>query len=194
MARATALTDAAERRQYTRDQALPARIKLARSWETMIGAYLTCARSQGEVGTITSIESGNRNRILHGKDSLMEQLLGAPLPAETSVGTDYYGTPRIFVSSVCTSWKTGEPFEIRPFVLSKEECKGVTLWWRPLGKGSFSKAEARHTARQAYRVNLPGSSPGCVEYYLEASLAGGKKIRHPETAPQLNSTVVFRKN
>ena len=157
----------------------------------MIAAYLGCARSPGEVGTISSIESGNRNRILHGRDSLMAHLLGAPLPAEASVRTDYNGPSRIFVSSGCTRWKAGESLEIRPFVLSREDCKGVTLYWRPLGKGSFSKVHALHKARHAYRVTLPGSSAECVEYYLEASLAGGKKIRYPATAPAINSTVVL---
>jgi hypothetical protein len=84
--------------------------------------------------------------------------------------------------------------EIRPFVLSQEECKKVSLYWRPLGKGSYSRVEAGHRARNAWRVNLPESSVGCVEYYIEASLANGKKIRYPATSPEINSTVVFRKD
>jgi hypothetical protein len=194
MARAASLTDPEERRRFTEEQALPARIALARSWEGMIAAYLSCARSPGEVGTISSIESGNRKRILHRQDSLMVNILGIPLPAEASVRTEYDGTSRIFVSSDCTQWKAGEPLEIRPFVLSQEDCKGVSLYWRPLGRGGFSRVEATHKSRSAYRVNLPVSSVGCVEYYLEASLAGGKRIRYPATAPAINSTVVFRKD
>ena len=124
----------------------------------------------------------------------MAHILGTPLPVEASVRTDYTGTPRIFVSSDCTRWKAGEPLEIRPFVLSKEDCKGVSLYWRPLGRGSFSKVEALHKERRAYRVILPESSDGCVEYYLEASLADGQRIRYPSTAPAINSTVVFWKN
>jgi hypothetical protein len=194
MKRAASLSDPDERRKFSSEQALPARIALARSWERMIAAYLSCARSPGEVGTISSIESGNRKRILYRQDSLMVSILGIPLPAEASVRTEYDGPSRIFVSSGCTQWKAGEPLEIRPFVLSVEDCLGVSLYWRPLGRGSFSQVEATRRARHAYRVNLPGNSTACVEYYVEASLAGGKKIRYPATAPEINSTVVFRKD
>jgi hypothetical protein len=194
MARTASMADTGKKRQFIKEQALPARIALARSWEAMIAAYLGCTKSPGDVGTISSIESGNRKRILHGQDSLMANLLGAPLPPEASVRTDYNGTPRIFISSDCTRWKTGEPFEIRPFVLSSEDCKGVSLYWRPLGKGVFSKVEALYKSRHAYRVILPENDTVCVEYYLEASLANGKKIRYPATAPEINSSVVFRKN
>ena len=121
----------------------------------------------------------------------MAQILGTPLPPEAAVRTTYTGTPRIFVTNNCTRWKDGEPFEIRPFILSPEACNGVSLYWRPLGKGSFSKVQAAFDERQAYRVTLPASPEDCVEYYLEASLAGGKKIRYPVTAPEINSTVVF---
>ena len=121
----------------------------------------------------------------------MVSILGIPLPAEASVRTEYDGPSRIFVSSDCTQWKAGEPLEIRPFVLSREDCKGVSLYWRLLGRGGYIKVEATHKARNAYRVNLPGSSVGCVEYYLEASLAGGKRIRYPATAPAINSPNLF---
>jgi hypothetical protein len=192
--RAVSITNPEERIRFTKDQALPLRIEMARSWEKMIAAYLNSAKSPGEVGTIASIESGNRKRILHRQDSLIQEILGIPLPAEASVRTEFVGPSRMFVSSECTQWKAGETFEIRPFVLSQEGCKGVSLYWRPLGQGSFNRVEATYRARHAYRVNLPVSAVGGVEYYLEASLADGKKIRYPATAPEINSTVVFWKN
>ena len=33
----------------------------------------------------------------------------------------------------CTQWKTGEPQEIRAFVLSGPKCAEVNLYWRPAG-------------------------------------------------------------
>ena len=49
---------------------------------------------------------------------------------------------------------------------------------------------ATHRARQAYRVALPAQSQGTVEYYLEAVLEDGQKVRWPATAPSINQTVV----
>ena len=57
-------------------------------------------------------------------------------------------------------------------------CTGVR--WET---GRFKKVAATHRARQAYRVALPARSQGAVEYYLEAMLADGQKLRWPATAP-----------
>ena len=80
--------------------------------------------------------------------------------------------------------------EIRAFVLTDSKCDRVTLYCRPLGEGVFKPVPAAHRARQAYRVNLPAHSQGTLEYYLEARLDGGRKVRWPVTAPALNQTVV----
>jgi hypothetical protein len=193
MHQTASLKDPEEQKRFAMGHALPARIGLARSWESMIDAYLRCAKSPGEVGTISSIESGNRIRILHRQDSLLAKYLGTPLPEEASVSTSYKGNSRIFVSSSATRWKSGEPMEIRPFVLSQEKCSEVSLFWRPLGKGRYNKVEATLQARNAYRVTVPESAGECAEYYLEAKLADGNILRYPENAPKMNLSVVFWK-
>jgi len=171
-----------------RQTALPLRLELARSYEDLIAAFVQCAKSPGEVGTIASIESGNRQRIVHAQDQALERLLGAPLPAAAAVSSAYRGAPRIFVSAPGTQVDAGAPLELRAFVLSAAPCAGVTLRWRPLGAGAFRSVAAAHRARQAYRVNLPEQPAGAVEYYLEAALDGGAAVRWPATAPARNQT------
>jgi len=173
-----------------REQVLPLRIELTRSYEEMIRAYVDCARSTGEIGTIASIESGNRNRILTFNDATIQELLGHSLPAATLVTTAYAGNPRIFVSSRCPHVSVGEEQVIRAFVLSAQKCMQVNLFWRPLGKGDYAKVEATHRTRQAYRVVLPAQPEGAIEYYLEASLDNGQKVAWPSTAPRMNQTTV----
>ncbi|HPO14168.1 MAG TPA: hypothetical protein PLI09_12045 [Candidatus Hydrogenedentes bacterium] len=175
---------------FVKKQVLPLRIELARSYEEMIGTYVDCAKSPGEIGTIASIESGNRNRILTSNDAAIQELLGGPLPDDTSVSTAYTGKPRIFVSSRCSHVNAGEDQEIRAFVLSAQKCTNINLFWRPLGKGGYSKIEATHRARQAYRVSLPAQPEGAVEYYLEAALDDGQSVLWPATAPKMNQTTV----
>ncbi len=193
MTQAGSIQDREKKLLFVRNQVLPLRITLSRSWEEMISAFVDCARSPGEVGTVSSLESGNRKRIVCAHDSTIARILGSPLPAETAIRTTYDGPPRLFVSSVCTQWNSGEPMEIRPFVLSSSAVRQVSLFWRPLGKGGFRKMTAAHIARNAYRVTVPEPVDGCVEYYLRAELVDGKMIHHPVTAPGMNSTVVFRK-
>jgi hypothetical protein len=187
---ANAIQEVDRKLGFVRKEVLPLRLDLARSYENLIAAFVDCAKSPGEVGTIASIESGSREGIVASHDKAIAQILGEPLPAEAAVSTAYRGTPRIFVSARRTQADAGEPQEIRAFVLSGAKCSGVNLYWRPLGEGSFKKLPATHRARQAYRVGLPAQSRGTVEYYLEAALDDGKKARWPATAPSINQTVI----
>jgi hypothetical protein len=190
MADANAISEADRKLSFARKEVLPLRLALARSYEDLIAAFVHCAKSPGEVGTIASIESGSRERIVSSHDRAIAQIIGEPLPAEAAVNTAYQGTPRIFVSARRTQAIVGEPQEIRAFVLSGAKCSGVNLYWRALGAGSFKRLTAAHRARQAYRAALPAQSGGTVEYYLEAALDDGQRVRWPATAPSINQTVV----
>ncbi|MCY3018274.1 MAG: GDSL-type esterase/lipase family protein [Planctomycetota bacterium] len=184
------MPEADKKLEFARKEILPLRLDLARSYEDMIDALVHCAKSPGEIGTISSIESGRREQIVSAHDAAIAKVLGEPLPAETAVSTAYRGAPRIFASAKCTQMNAGEPHEIRAFVLSGPKCAGLNLYWRGLGEGAFKKVEAGHRARQAYRVALPAQSQGTVEYYLEAVLDNGQKVLWPATAPSMNQTVV----
>ncbi len=190
MTEAKSIQEADRSLGLVRNEALPLRLDLARSYENMIAAFVHCAKSPGEIGTISSIESGSRERIVSSQDAAMAQILGEPLPAEAAVSTVYRGAPRIFVSARRSQMNAGEPQEIRAFVLSRAKCTGVNLYWRSLGEGRFKKRAATHRARQAYRVALPALSPQTVEYYLEATLDDGQKLLWPATAPAINQTVI----
>ena len=190
MADANAISEADRKLSYVRKGVLPLRLALARSYEDLIAAFVHCAKSPGEVGTIASIESGSRERIVSSQDAAIARILGEPLPPESAVSVVYRGRPRIFVSASRTQAKAGEPHEIRAFVLSSAKCSGVNLYWRPLGTGSYRKLAAIHRSRAAYRVALPTRSPGTLEYYLEAALEDGQTIRWPATAPSINQTLI----
>jgi hypothetical protein len=174
-----------------RKEVLPLRLELARSYEDLIASWVNCARSPGEIGTISSIESGSRARLICAYDQAIAQILGEPLAPEMAINTAYRGAPRIFVPAKRTQMNVGEPQEIRAFVLSHAPCTGIKLFWRSLGQGRFKKLDATHQARQAYRATLPTQSKGAVEYYLEASLDDGQKVIWPATAPAINQTVVI---
>jgi hypothetical protein len=185
-----AVQESDRRLKLAREEALPLRLTLARSYEDMITAFLECATSPGELGTISSIESGSRERIVSSQDTALARLLGAPLPTEAALSTAYQGAPRLFVSAAGTLVRTGEAQEIRARVLSAAPCDGLSLYWRTLGTGRFKKLAATHRARQAYRVTLPPQSQQAIEYYLEVELGDGEAVRWPATAPWINQTVV----
>lgn len=190
MKEVSTVPEADRKLSLVRNEALPLRLDIARSYENLIAALVNCAKSPGEVGTISSIESGSRERMVSSHDVAIAQVLGAPLPAEAAVSTVYRGAPRVFVSARRTQMNAGEQQEIRAFVLSDPKCTGVNLYWRSPGEGRFKKVVATHRTRQAYRVALPAPSRGTVEYYLEAALEDGQKLLWPAAAPAINQTVV----
>ena len=187
---ANSIQEADRKLNFVRNEVLRLRLEIARSYEHLIAAFVSCAKSPGEVGTISSIESGTRQRIVCSQDGAITQMLGRPLPAEAAVSTAYRGRPRMFVSAGPTQVAVGKPQEIRAFVLSGAKCARVNLYWRSLGTGRFKEAAATYRARQAYRVGLPARSQGAVEYYLEAVLADGQKLCWPAAAPSINQTVI----
>jgi hypothetical protein len=184
------ISETEKKQELVRNTILPLRLELARSYEKVIGAFVTCAKSPGEVGTISSIESGMRERIVSGQDATIVQLLGSSLPAEAAIRSDYPGSPKIFVSAKSSHMKVGERQQIRAFVLSGPKSESLNLHWRSLGEGAFRKVPAAHRSRQAFRVDLPPQSKTTLEYYLEAVLADGQKILWPVTAPSQNQTVI----
>lgn len=190
MEQANKLAGVDAQRDFAGKEILPLRLQVARHYEDLIAAFVRCAKSPGEIGTITSIESGCRGRIVSTHDAAIERMLDTPLPVAAAIRTAYRGEPRIFVSAPATQMPAATSVEIRAFVLADAKCDSVTLYCRPLGEGAFKPVPAVHRARQAYRATLPGQAEGTLEYYLEAELGGGRKLRWPSTAPALNQTVV----
>lgn len=187
---ANTIPEADRKLSLVRNDLLPRRLDLARNHEDLIAAWVHCAKSPGEVGTISSIESGRREQVVSVQDRALATMLGGPLPPEAAVSTAYRGAPRIFASAHCTQVKTGEPQEIRTFVLSGPKCTGLNLHWRPMGEGAFQKLAAAHQARQAFRATLPAQSQATLEYDLEAVLGDGQKVLWPATAPSVRQTVI----
>lgn len=190
MKEVAAVLEPARKLSLVRNEVLPLRFEVVRSYENLIAAFANCAKSPGEIGTIASIESGSRDRIVSAHDGAIAQILGTSLPTEAAVSTLYRGKPRIFVPARRTQMNAGEPQEIQFFVLSGSKCTGVNLYWRSLGEGRFKKLAATHRTRQAYRVALPVAARGTVEYYLEAALGDGQRLLWPTTAPAINQTVI----
>jgi hypothetical protein len=178
------------RQRYVQDKVLPLRVAVARRHEQTVAYFVDCAKSPGELGTISHLEYGVRKDLVTAHDAAIQQMLGAPLPPEAAIDTSYRGTPRIFLSAKRTQMNVGQAQEIRFFVLSGPKCAGVNLYWRSLGNGAFKKIAAIHKSRQAYQVTLPAQPEGALEYYLEAALEDGQKIQWPTTAPAMNQTVV----
>jgi hypothetical protein len=63
------------------------------------------------------------------------------------------------------------------------------LFWRPLGKGSFSKIPFKHVGRATYSATLLAMAAD-FDYYITTETTTGKKLAWSATAPEMNQSVV----
>ena len=187
MTQCRSVQDPQQKKAMVEKQCLPLRLRLARDWESMMGALVACATTPGDVAVIASLGCGV---VGSGYDGELATILGKPLPLAASPSTEYTGVSRIYVPGKRSHLHANEPQEIRAFVLSRPKGTGLALYWRPLGVGDFQIVKGQHLARQAYRVQLPPIVESAVEYYLEAVLEDGRRVYWPPSAPEVNHTAV----
>jgi len=69
----------------------------------------------------------------------------------------------------------------------------VSLNWRRLGAGKFSRVRFEHVARGVYSVTLGAKVIGDedFEYFVDARIVNAREIHYPATAPKMNNTVII---
>lgn len=85
----------------------------------------------------------------------------------------------------------GEALHPRLIVLDKHPPQSLVIHVRPLGGDNWQAVSVTHTARAVYQATLPAAQDD-FEYFAEATLADGRKLVWPATAPQLCQTVVIQ--
>jgi len=175
--------------------ALQTRIQLTRQWEKMLTLLLQTVTTPGEMGTVANCEqhvrrNTNAAHFLDLHDEKLKEILGKSLPDIIAPTTNYLGEPRIIVPTQRSQVKVGEQLTIKVILLDNEHLDSAVLNWRPLGQGEYKEIHLKHKARAVYSIILPPAEGDGIEYYIEAIMAGEKKLKWPATAPELNQTVV----
>ena len=183
--------DAAAKEEFAKETVLPARVELQNAWRQMMTLCLETADTWGAIGHVFTHEMFNRGemRLLEGHDRALAAALSGELPEELRPDRTYYGAPRLIVPTVRSVVIKGEVLTLKIIALDKQPVESITVRLRSLGQGDWQTIPASHLARAVYQAKLPAARDD-FEYYIEASLAGGEKLRWPATAPQLNQTVV----
>ncbi|MCX6876675.1 MAG: hypothetical protein NTW21_23135 [Verrucomicrobia bacterium] len=184
--------DAARRKELARSGALPVRVRLARTWETMMTYLLAVTDTPGELGTIANLEQSTRGalKLVEGYDEALAGALGEPLPGNAQVSSRYQGAARIIVPTARTVVAKGETPTLKVMVLDNELPTEVELRWRTLGEGEFKAISLRHVARGVFAVTLPLTPEAGAEYYVRAKTVEGQQLVWPATAPAMNHTLV----
>jgi len=185
--------DTTRRKSLANTGALPARIRLARAWETMMTWLLEVTDTPGELGTIANLELATRRKLefVNGHDKALGDALGTPvLPAAANVSSRYQGEPRIIVPTLRSVFAKGEKPTLKVLVLDNADPTTAALFWRTLGVGEFRELPLRHLARGVYQVTMPPVSDEGTEYYIRVKTASGKPLVWPATAPGINFTIL----
>jgi hypothetical protein len=187
-------SDSKTRKKLAQTDALPARKMLAEKWNEMETYLLQTVSNTGEMGTVANLEqhSMNQLRLLSKYDKTLEQLLGAPLPADCRLRKDYRGKPRLIVPTVRTNLCAGENLKLKVIVLANGKPASPVLYWRQMGSGGYNRIDFTHFAHSVFTAAIPAKQvAGDIEYYVECDIGWGKKIYFPAAATQRNQTVVL---
>jgi len=192
MAAVAAEKDPGKRRELG-NQALFARIHLARLWERMMGLQVQVTDTPGELGTLADLEQHSRAALqfLGEHDEELAKVLGAHLPAAVELSKDYTGPARLVVPTVRTLVQKGEPLSLKIFILDRQPAAHPSVFYRPMGEGAYREIPITRVARAVYGVTIPPLTED-IEYYLRAETSSGEELIWPSTAPSLAQTVVAR--
>ncbi|MHB1457803.1 MAG: malectin domain-containing carbohydrate-binding protein, partial [Armatimonadota bacterium] len=177
------------------EKAIPIRMRMAKIWTDIIQLQVAAVDTAGEMGTIANLEQQSRkaNGILTKHDAAIEKLLGQPLSAEMTPSQQYSGPARIIVPTVRSLVEPGESLRLKVIIIGEATDGKLpfgSLFWRPLGQGTYAQIPLRHVSRRVYETILPaqkGSS--IIEYYIHAK-CGNMNLVYPATAPGINQTVI----
>jgi len=188
--RMKAETNAAMKKTLAQD-AVKARIELARGWECLMQIESQTVSTPGELGTIANLELRTRvfSHFVDAHDATLKAALDSPLPPETSLDRIPAANPRLMVMTVRSSVAKGEALALPIIALDKTPVKSVSVLVRPLGQGDWRSIAAKHVARAVWSVTLPAATDD-FEYQVVAASSTGAKLTWPATAPEINQTVV----
>ncbi len=185
----------AKKKRLASEEALPVRIELARCWERMMGHLLQTVSTPGEMGTVANLEQHVRRRnggphFLRQHDKKLAAALSSPLPKSIHPSTQFRGEARIIVPTKRSQIGESKQLAIKVIVLDRDSPKSVSLYQRPMGKGTYSLIEATHVGRGVYTAILPAATWPAMEYYVETITSADRRLVWPPTAPDTGQTIV----
>ena len=186
-----------QKKALAKEEALPVRLELARTWEEAMTLFLQTVSTQGDLGTVANLEQHVRGKLklLSAHDEKLAGFLEGGLPEDAQPRHAYVGRPRLLVPTARTQAEDGKAIEIHGIFLAghgsppSETATKAELLWRPLGQGSFRKLPIANLRPGRWKAMLPLHGKD-LEYYVRISWQG-EEILWPETAPDINQTVIL---
>ncbi len=183
------------RRKRLLRKCLVLRVKMARSWETMVRHQLAALSTRGELGTLANFEQHTRkfNQFLSIHDEVLARELGHALPDSVNLSMSYQGVARVIVPTLRTAIHRNESLELQVLILAEASGSLIDglLLWRPLAAHTFRSIPLQHIHRGVYHVKLPlmPKDVEVFEYYIQAKI-GTQSVYFPPAAPERTQTII----
>ena len=107
--------DAAAKKEFARESALPARVELKNAWCQMVTLCLETADTWGAIDHVFTHEMFNRGEmgLIEGHDRALGAALGGELPDALRPDHTYYGAPRLIVPTQRSVTFKGEALTLK---------------------------------------------------------------------------------
>jgi hypothetical protein len=153
---------------------------------------LATVGTNGGMGNVTNWQQHVMPTLLTEPGKELAEILGEKLPADAMPSMPYHGPLRLIVPTVRGSLSAGEDLKLKVIVLAADPPKDAALYWRSMGKGSYTRIPLTHVARGVYSVRIPaGRIKTDLEYYIKAGASDGPEATFPAAAPNVTQTVVI---
>jgi hypothetical protein len=184
--------DSQTRRQLARRAILPIRKELIDQVADVQKYLLATVTTNGAMGNITTWQQHIIPSLLTEPGNELAELLGEELPADATPSDSYNGPLRLIVPTVRSSLSSGEDLLLKVIILTTAAPKDATLYFRPMGKGSYEKMPLKHITRSVYSVRIPTNRIRTdLEYYIKVNTTDGQENTFPATAPDINQSIVI---
>lgn len=186
------MTSIDDKRDFLKRVVVPTRIALSRGWEEMINYLLSTISTSGELGILINLESQTRKtyKFLSKHDELIKSIADVDYESEFILSDKYTLQPRFVVLNERSILDDNDDYYLRATVLGqKDNSVKPVLMYRVMGKGDFKEKEMIHEGNNTYKVKMPISSEGSIEFFLQTKIEN-KYIYYPATSPELNHVVV----
>jgi hypothetical protein len=191
--RAQGEQDQNARARLARQEALPVYQRLLNAIGEACRFLLSTVSTKGCIGTIINWQQKIWPVVVEKTGQELSAALGSTLPLNVQPPKEYQGEPRIIVPTLESILEAGEELSVKVIFLDHQPPRGLTLYYRLMGRGEFRPLALTHVARGVYRATLPAHESDVValEYYLRADTRAGQIVLFPATAPTINQTVVI---
>ena len=180
------------KKQLARQTALPVRVELIAQVANVHRHLLATVNTPGAMGNVTNWQQHLIPTLLTQPGEELAKILGDDLPENAMPSTQYLGRPRMFVPTVRSMLMVGEDLKLKVIILAQNQPKDAALFWRPMGRGKFSRIPLTHIARGIYSAVIDAGriKQTDIEYHIKAGSTDGPTLTFPPAAPHINQTVV----